>query len=128
MTWHDQFKPRHFQRSFMQVMRARVVAGEMVTVALASPGSGKTLAYQAAITDLFRHVDGVDFLAVYAPRLVLAKQAEVDWRHTDASGTDRGCSASSTLGAGLRDSGTGSTYRRCSPAFGAKVSRRRTSP
>ena len=90
MTWHDQFIPRHFQQQLMQVMRARVVAGEMVTVALASPGSGKTLAYQAAITDLFRHIDGVDFLAVYAPRLVLAKQAEIDWRHTDASGADRG--------------------------------------
>jgi superfamily II DNA or RNA helicase len=83
MTWTDKFRPRSFQQELVKVIRARVVAGESLTVALVSPGSGKTLGYQAAVTDLIRHVQEIDFIVVYVPRVILAKQAEITWRHED---------------------------------------------
>ncbi|MEU4655196.1 DEAD/DEAH box helicase family protein [Streptomyces sp. NPDC023723] len=50
----------------------RIHAGERLTVVLASPGSGKTLTYQATATRLFR-AGLIDHVAVFAPRVALAQ-------------------------------------------------------
>lgn len=81
MVWNDRIRLRQFQKELIKTVVARTVAGESVTIALVSPGSGKTLGYQAVATELIRRQTGIDLIAVYAPRLVLAKQAEIDWRH-----------------------------------------------
>lgn len=75
----DKLNPRKFQRELHDAVMARVAAGEMVTVANVSPGSGKTLAYQWILTDLMRR-GIIDFGAIYVPRISLATQAETTYR------------------------------------------------
>lgn len=83
MTYVDEFKPRPFQRDLGERVLQRCQAGERLTVADASPGSGKTLAHQYTATLLMR--EGlIDRVAVYAPRLGLATQCELEWRSGEA--------------------------------------------
>ncbi len=93
MSWNDTFTPRHFQAELINATEVRAVAGESTTLGLVWPGSGKTLAYQGAATQLMRE-DLIDYVAVYAPRLTLAHQAELGWRHVGADGKDVGAFAS----------------------------------
>lgn len=79
LKFEDTFMPRRFQRELMTATLARISTQEAVTIANVAPGSGKTLAWQAIGTELLRR-DLIDFVAVYVPRSVLARQAEVDWR------------------------------------------------
>lgn len=75
----DKFDPRPFQANLQNVLAARVVGNETATVAYVAPGSGKTLAWQAAITDLIRTAH-VSTAAVFVPRTNLAIAAETDYR------------------------------------------------
>ncbi|GAA1119938.1 DEAD/DEAH box helicase [Nocardiopsis metallicus] len=85
MHYRDAFIPRPFQANLIDRVLERVSAGEDRTVVLASPGSGKTLAYQSLATRMIR--EGlIDYIAVFAPRTALAEQCEVGWMTTDASG------------------------------------------
>ncbi|MFB8021995.1 DEAD/DEAH box helicase [Streptomyces rubiginosohelvolus] len=85
MHYRDAFVPRPFQANLIDRVLERISAGDDRTVVLASPGSGKTLAYQSLATRLIRE-GMIDYLAVFAPRTALAEQCEVDWMTTDASG------------------------------------------
>lgn len=76
--YRDTFNPRPFQEELMQVVKERMVAGHQVTVALASPGSGKTPGYQSIAVELLR-CDDIDFVAIFAPRIILARQAELSY-------------------------------------------------
>lgn len=76
--YRDTFNPRPFQEELMQVVKQRMVAGHQVTVALASPGSGKTPGYQSIAVELLR-CDDIDFVAIFAPRIILARQAELSY-------------------------------------------------
>lgn len=78
----DTFAPRVFQRQLIDAVVNNHAAGKKVTVGIASPGSGKTLAYQAAATNLLRD-DAIDVVAAFAPRLTLATQCELDYRCGD---------------------------------------------
>ena len=84
MQYRDTFKPRPFQREVVNSVLDGMASGRRTTVVLASPGSGKTLAYQAVATYAYR--EGlVDLVAVFVPRIILAQQCELDWitRHSD---------------------------------------------
>lgn len=50
MHYRDAFVPRPFQANLIDRVLERISAGENRTVVLASPGSGKTLAYQSLAT------------------------------------------------------------------------------
>ncbi|GAA2138478.1 hypothetical protein GCM10009760_19840 [Kitasatospora kazusensis] len=93
MAYVDLFSPRPFQLSVAEAVKDGIQTGSRdVTVVLASPGSGKTLAYQALATQLFR--DGlIDFIAVFAPRIALAQQCETGWMHRTGGviGADSKC-------------------------------------
>lgn len=78
----DEFEPRVFQRQLIDAVVNNHAAGKKVTVGIASPGSGKTLAYQAAATSLLRD-DAIDVVAAFAPRVTLATQCELDYRCGD---------------------------------------------
>lgn len=80
MSYYDKFQPRPFQSELISVAIARINEGQKVTVAWVSPGSGKTLAYQAAATELFR-TGVIATIAVYAPRTALAEQCEIGYKH-----------------------------------------------
>ncbi len=85
MHYRDAFIPRPFQANLIDRVLERISANEDRTVVLASPGSGKTLAYQSLATRLIR--EGlIDYIAVFAPRTALAEQCEIGWMTTDASG------------------------------------------
>lgn len=85
MQYRDEFIPRPFQANLNNRVLERISAGEDRTVVLASPGSGKTLAYQSLATQLIR--EGlIDYIAVFAPRTALAEQCEIGWMTTDANG------------------------------------------
>jgi superfamily II DNA or RNA helicase len=88
VTWSDEFKPRQFQTDLVQAVLARAAAGERFTLAGAFPGCGKTLAWQAVLTEAIREGQ-VEFGADYAPRVVLAQQAELDWHGHDDDGDIR---------------------------------------
>lgn len=85
MNYRDAFVPRPFQASVIDRVLERISAGEDRTVVLASPGSGKTLAYQSLATRLVR--EGlIDYVAVFVPRTALAEQCETGWMVTDKDG------------------------------------------
>ncbi|MFJ1744591.1 DEAD/DEAH box helicase family protein [Streptomyces microflavus] len=86
MHYTDEFSPRPFQREVIDQVSDRIHAGERLTVVLASPGSGKTLTYQATATRLFR-AGLIDHVAVFAPRVALAEQCETDWMERDNQGS-----------------------------------------
>lgn len=86
VQYSDTFKPRPFQREVVNSVLDGMASGRRTTIVLASPGSGKTLAYQAVATYAYR--EGlVDLIAVFVPRIVLADQCETDWlaRRTDGT-------------------------------------------
>ncbi|MEU9888241.1 HNH endonuclease [Sphaerisporangium sp. NPDC051011] len=80
MSYVDAFQPRPFQADVITQVMDGVRSGRDRTIVLASPGSGKTLAYLALGTRLFR--EGlIDNIAVFVPRVALAQQCEIDWMH-----------------------------------------------
>ncbi|MER7361865.1 HNH endonuclease [Nonomuraea wenchangensis] len=80
VTFNDTFKPRRFQQDVIKAVLDGMASGRRVSIVKASPGSGKTLAYQAAATYL--HREGLaDSVAVFAPRIILARQCETSWMH-----------------------------------------------
>lgn len=82
----DTFKARPFQREVINNVLDGMASGRRTTVVLASPGSGKTLAYQAAATFAYR--DGrADLVGAFVPRIVLAQQCETSWMHRRDDGT-----------------------------------------
>ena len=83
--YSDAFEPRDFQARLISTVLDRYEAGERLTVAVASPGSGKTLAYQAIATELIR-AGVIDYVAAYAPRIALAAQCEIEYRSADDQG------------------------------------------
>jgi superfamily II DNA or RNA helicase len=89
VRYEDTFDPRPFQREVIEKVLDGMKLGRDVTVVLASPGSGKTLAYQATATYLFR--EGlIDYAAVFVPRLNLARQCETSWMWRSDEGTLHG--------------------------------------
>jgi len=85
VTHADRFQPRPFQHGVIHAVLDGIASGRSTTIALASPGSGKTLAYQAAAT--FAHREGrLDYVAAFVPRIILAQQCETSWRHTCPAG------------------------------------------
>ncbi|MBT2456496.1 HNH endonuclease [Streptomyces sp. ISL-86] len=85
MQYADSFVARPFQREVNTVVVDRIRAEKDRTVVLASPGSGKTLAYQSLATRLIR--EGlIDYVAVFVPRVALAQQCETSWMHKTPSG------------------------------------------
>ena len=87
VNYDDAFDPtlRSFQGEMIKTVVARFVAREKVTVGLIWCGSGKTLAGQAAATALMRLRPAdrkrIKYVLWYTPRVVLAQQAEVKYRH-----------------------------------------------
>ena len=82
MDYQDTFDPRPFQADVIEQVVDGFATGRRVTVALGTPGTGKTLAYQATATHLLR--EGlIDHVASFAPRVSLARQCEIDWMHQD---------------------------------------------
>ncbi|MFI6162226.1 HNH endonuclease [Micromonospora haikouensis] len=78
VAYHDKFTPRPFQSEVVKSVLDGFSSGRDTTVVLASPGSGKTLTYQAVATYL--HREGlIDYAAIFVPRIVLAKQCETSW-------------------------------------------------
>jgi hypothetical protein len=88
MEFNDEFRPRPFQRDVIDQVTEGIAAGRRETIVLASPGSGKTLAYQALGTALFRRGE-IDHIAVFVPRVALAQQCELGWM-TLVSGKPKG--------------------------------------
>lgn len=82
MAYRDTFQARPFQQAVIDKVMDGIESGRRVTLVLAGPGSGKTLAYQATANHL--HREGlVDFAAVFVPRLILARQCETKWLARD---------------------------------------------
>lgn len=78
MEYRDTFEPRPFQAEVIEKVMDGFATGRAVTVALGTPGTGKTLTYQAAATHLLR--EGlIDHLAVFVPRVNLARDCENSW-------------------------------------------------
>src|SRR5690606_20751198 len=87
VSYSDTFKPRRFQRDVIKTVLDGMASGRDVSIVLACPGSGKTLAYQAAATYLYR--EGlIDYVAVFVPRVILARQCETSWIRRTANGFD----------------------------------------
>ncbi|MFE5795557.1 DEAD/DEAH box helicase family protein [Streptomyces sp. NPDC056503] len=80
MQFQDRFKPRPFQADVVTQVIDGIESGRDRTVVLASPGSGKTLAYLSLATRLFRE-GRIDHIAVFVPRVTLAQQCEIGWQH-----------------------------------------------
>ncbi|MFB6866590.1 DEAD/DEAH box helicase family protein [Streptomyces virginiae] len=78
--FQDKFKARPFQADVVTQVLDGIESGRDRTVVLASPGSGKTLAYLSLATRLFRE-GRIDHIAVFVPRVALAQQCEVGWQH-----------------------------------------------
>lgn len=83
VEYQDKFAPRPFQREVEDAVMDGIASGRRTTTVEASPGSGKTLAYQATITGLWR-AGLIDHAAVFVPRLILARQCETSWMHRAA--------------------------------------------
>lgn len=82
MEFHDTFDPRPFQADVIESVIDGFDTGRAATIALGTPGTGKTLAYQAAATHLLR--EGlIDHIAVFVPRISLAQQCETSWLYQD---------------------------------------------
>lgn len=82
LTYTDTFDPRPFQADVVEAICDGFATGRRITIALGTPGTGKTLAYQAAATHLLR--EGlIDYLAVFVPRVSLAQQCETSWMYQD---------------------------------------------
>ena len=80
VLYSDAFRARPFQREVINSVLDGMASGRDTTIVQASPGSGKTLAYQAAATYAYR--EGLaDLVAVFVPRIVLAQQCETTWLH-----------------------------------------------
>lgn len=79
VEYRDSFRPRPFQTEVIEKVLNNHSGGKRVTIALASPGSGKTITSQAVACELYR-AGAIDFVIVLVPRIVLAKQCETDWR------------------------------------------------
>ncbi|MFB4319955.1 HNH endonuclease [Actinomadura sp. 21ATH] len=89
MQFRDDFVPRPFQAEVANQVLERLRAGLDRTTVLATPGSGKTLAYQSLATRLYR--EGlITYVAVFVPRIALAEQCETGWMYTGAAGETRG--------------------------------------
>lgn len=85
----DTFTARPFQREVINSVLDGMSSGRDVTVVLASPGSGKTIAYQAAATFAYR--DGrADLVAAFVPRIILAQQCETSWMYRRDDGSMAG--------------------------------------
>lgn len=69
---------RPFQQHFIESAVAQAESGKRVVIGDIHPGGGKTLAYLAAADTLMR-MKVIDRVAVYVPRINLAKQVEEDW-------------------------------------------------
>jgi superfamily II DNA or RNA helicase len=80
MQFQDKFQPRPFQADVVTQVIDGIESGRDRTVVLASPGSGKTLAYLSLATRLFRE-GRIDHIAVFVPRVALAQQCEIGWEH-----------------------------------------------
>ncbi|MFD0902363.1 DEAD/DEAH box helicase family protein [Actinomadura sediminis] len=82
VAYNDTFRPRPFQADVIEAVLDGFATGRKTTVALGTPGTGKTLAYQATATQLIR--EGlIDYVAVFVPRVTLAQQCETSWMHQD---------------------------------------------
>lgn len=82
VTYRDTFKARPFQEQVIESVLDGIDTGRRFTIALGSPGTGKTLTYQAAATYLIR--EGlIDHAAVFVPRTSLGQQCEADWMRRD---------------------------------------------
>lgn len=89
VQYRDTFRPRPFQREVVNSVLDGIASGRRITIVLASPGSGKTLAYQAVAT--YAHREGLaDLLAVFVPRITLAEQCELDWLTRRSDGSEYG--------------------------------------
>jgi superfamily II DNA or RNA helicase len=89
VRYSDSFSPRPFQREVINSVLDGMTSGRDRTIVMASPGSGKTLAYQAASTFAYR--EGLaDLVAVFVPRIVLAQQCETSWLHRRNDGSQGG--------------------------------------
>lgn len=82
LTYTDTFDPRPFQADVIEAIFDGFATGRRVTIALGTPGTGKTLTYQAAATHLLRE-GHIDYLAVFVPRVSLAQQCETSWMAQD---------------------------------------------
>jgi len=90
MTYRDTFDPRPFQRAVIDAVMDGMASGRRLTLVNAGPGSGKTLAYQAALNELHRN-RLIDFGLVTVPRIILARQCETKWLTRDPdTGETRG--------------------------------------
>jgi superfamily II DNA or RNA helicase len=86
VLYSDKFQPRPFQREVINSVLDGMTSGRDTTIVLASPGSGKTLAYQAAATYAYR--EGLaDLVAVFVPRIILAQTCETSWLHRRDDGS-----------------------------------------
>jgi superfamily II DNA or RNA helicase len=78
----DKFVPRPFQGQVIQAVMEGTSAGRRVTVVNASPGAGKTLAWQSVATEMLR-AGLIDRVFVLAPRVALVAQAELSWKRDE---------------------------------------------
>lgn len=82
VDYRDSFTPRPFQQDVIESVLDGFATGRKVTVALGTPGTGKTLAYQSVATYLIRE-DLINYIAVFVPRVSLAEQCEISWLYMD---------------------------------------------
>lgn len=75
----DTIEYRPMQKSFIEATKNNVASGRNVLVANVAPGSGKTLAAQAAANELYRS-GLIDTVVVLTPRKNLCQQFELDWK------------------------------------------------
>lgn len=75
----DTIEYRPMQKSFIEATKNNVANGRNVLVANVAPGSGKTLAAQAAANELYRS-RLIDTVIVLTPRKTLCQQFELDWK------------------------------------------------
>ena len=95
VNYQDSFDPtvRSFQGELIGQVQARFIAGEKLTVGLIWCGSGKTLAAQAVATALMRIEPAqrkrIRYVLWFTPRVILAQQGELDYRHTVLDANER---------------------------------------
>lgn len=73
---------RPFQEELMEVTASRIRDAQPVTVGWIETGSGKTRGWQLTANHLAESGE-IDYVAVYAPRLNLCEQADIDWQIFD---------------------------------------------
>lgn len=84
---HDSIDFRPMQKTFIEATKNKVANGERVLVGNVAPGSGKTLASQAATNELYRS-GLIDAAIILTPRLNLCQQFELDWKEARKSFAD----------------------------------------